>query len=79
MVRCLGNAPPELAQDLISQGIHLVGGGGLLSGLDRRLSEETALPVHLVDAPLECVVLGAGKCLEAFESLKSLFMGAEGR
>jgi rod shape-determining protein MreB len=79
VVDCLGMAPPELAQDLILQGIHLVGGGGMLAGMDRRLAEETALPVHLVDAPLECVVLGAGKCLEAFESLKSLFMGAEGR
>ncbi len=79
VVECLGMAPPELAQDLIAQGIHLVGGGGMLRGLNQRLAEETALPVHLVDAPLECVVLGAGKCLEAFESLKSLFMGAEGR
>jgi rod shape-determining protein MreB len=77
VINCLGFAPPELAQDLIIQGIHLVGGGGLLRGIDRRLAEETALPVHLVDAPLECVVLGAGKCLEAFESLKVLFMGAE--
>ena len=51
----------------------------MLRGFDQRLAEETALPVHLVDAPLECVVLGAGKCLEAFESLKVLFMGAEGR
>jgi len=77
VINCLGLAPPELAQDLIIQGIHLVGGGGLLQGIDRRLAEETAIPVHLVDAPLECVVLGAGKCLEAFESLKVLFMGAE--
>ncbi|MGH9065557.1 MAG: rod shape-determining protein [Acidimicrobiales bacterium] len=77
VVRCLGQAPPELAQDLIVQGVHLVGGGGLLKGLDRRLAEETALPVHLVDAPLECVVLGAGRCLESFDSLKAMFMGAE--
>jgi len=77
VVQCLGFAPPELAQDLITQGIHLVGGGGLLRGFDRRLSEETDLPVHLVNAPLECVVLGAGKCLEAYESLRVLFMGAE--
>jgi rod shape-determining protein MreB len=77
VVNCLGQAPPELAQDLIVQGIHLVGGGGMLGGFATRLSEETALPVHLVDAPLECVVLGAGKCLEAFESLKVLFMGAD--
>ena len=47
----------------------------MLRGLDRRLAEETAIPVQLVDAPLECVVLGAGKCLEAFESLKVMFMG----
>ncbi|MBV8957275.1 MAG: rod shape-determining protein [Actinobacteria bacterium] len=77
VVQCLGQAPPELAQDLIVEGIHLVGGGGLLKGLDRRLAQETAIPVHVVDAPLECVVLGAGKCLEAFDSLKVMFMGAE--
>jgi rod shape-determining protein MreB len=76
VVSCLGEAPPELAQDLILQGIHLVGGGGMLRGLDRRLEEETAIPVHLVDAPLECVVLGAGRCLEAFDSLRVMFMGA---
>jgi rod shape-determining protein MreB len=77
VVQCLGQAPPELAQDLILEGINLVGGGGLLKGLDRRLAQETAIPVHVVDAPLECVVLGAGKCLEAFDSLKVMFMGAE--
>lgn len=77
VVQCLGQAPPELAQDLIVQGINLVGGGGMLRGLDRRLSAETAIPVRLVNAPLECVVLGAGKCLEAFDSLMDLFMGPE--
>ncbi|HEV2760854.1 MAG TPA: rod shape-determining protein [Acidimicrobiales bacterium] len=77
VIKCLGHAPPELAQDLIQQGIHLVGGGAMLRGFDQRLAEETELPVHLVEAPLECVVLGAGKCLEAFDSLKVLFMGAE--
>ncbi|MEY2448715.1 MAG: rod shape-determining protein MreB, partial [Acidimicrobiaceae bacterium] len=61
VIQCLGMAPPELAQDLIMQGIHLVGGGGMLRGLDQRLREETDLPVHLVDEPLECVVLGAGR------------------
>lgn len=74
VVKCLGAAPPELAQDLISQGINLVGGGGMLKGLDRRIAEETALPVNLVEAPLEAVVLGAGKCLEEFEAVKELFM-----
>jgi rod shape-determining protein MreB len=76
VIACLGEAPPELAQDLIHQGIHLVGGGGLLSGLEHRLAHETGIPVHLVDAPLECVVLGAGRCIEAYDSLKVMFMGA---
>ena len=75
VIKCLGLAPPELAQDLIVQGIHLVGGGGMLRGLDQRLAEETAIPVHLVDAPLECVVLGAGRCVDHYDSLKQLFMG----
>jgi rod shape-determining protein MreB len=76
VVACLGQAPPELAQDLIHQGIHLVGGGGMLRGLDARISHETGIPVHLVDAPLECVVLGAGRCIEAYDDLKVMFMGA---
>src|SRR5579872_7579465 len=76
-VECLGSAPPELAQDIISQGIHLVGGGALLRGLARRLADETAVPVHLVDMPLECVALGAGHCLESFDALRQLFVSAE--
>ncbi|MEA3019971.1 MAG: rod shape-determining protein MreB [Actinomycetota bacterium] len=76
VIACLGQAPPELAQDLIHQGIHLVGGGGMLSGLEHRLAHETGIPVHLVDAPLECVELGAGRCIEAYDSLKVMFMGA---
>ena len=74
VIACLGQAPPELAQDLISQGIHLVGGGGMLRGLDLRLQSETEIPVHLVDAPLECVVLGAGHCIESYSQLKVMFM-----
>ena len=73
-VECLGEAPPELAQDIIYQGIHLVGGGSLLRGLAKRLADETAVPVHVVDTPLECVALGAGRCLDSFDSLRSLFM-----
>ena len=76
VISCLGQAPPELAQDLIGQGIYLVGGGGMLKGLDERLAVETEIPVHLVDAPLECVVLGAGRCIEAYDDLKVMFMDA---
>ena len=73
---CLGEAPPELAQDLIEQGIHLVGGGGAAAGLDLRLAKETEVPVHLVDQPLESVVLGAGRCIESYDELRVMFMGA---
>jgi rod shape-determining protein MreB len=76
VLACLAQAPPELAQDLIVQGIHLVGGGGMLRGLDRRLSKESEVPVRLVDTPLECVVLGAGRCIESYESLRAIFMDA---
>jgi rod shape-determining protein MreB len=75
---CLSDAPPELAQDLIMNGIHLVGGGGLLRGLDARLSDATKVPVRVVDAPLEAVVLGAGKVLENFDTLGGVFMGSQG-
>ena len=76
VVRCLSKAPAELAQDFLHRGISLVGGGALLRGLDIRLARETEVPVHLVDAPLECVVLGAGQCIESYDALKEMFMGA---
>jgi rod shape-determining protein MreB and related proteins len=75
---CLGEAPPELAQDIIFEGIHLVGGGSLLRGMTQRLANGTAVPVHLVDTPLEAVVLGAGRCLESFNSLRPIFAAADG-
>ncbi|MCU1356936.1 MAG: mreB [Acidimicrobiales bacterium] len=75
VIACLGEAPPELAHDLIVRGMHLVGGGGMLKGLAHRLAEETEIPVTLVDAPLECVVLGAGRCIEAYDQLRVMFMG----
>ncbi len=74
VVTCLGQAPAELAQDVINNGIHLVGGGGLMPGLDVRLSTITGVPVHVVAAPLECVVLGAGKCIENYETLRFVLM-----
>ena len=74
VVQCLGQAPAELAQDVIRFGIHLVGGGGLLRGLDQRLSRVTGVPVNAVNAPLECVALGAGRCIENYAVLKDLFM-----
>ena len=72
VLRCLGSAPPELARDIISRGIWLVGGGGLVRGLDVALAEACEVPVYRVDAPLECVVLGAGHCIESFNVLRGL-------
>lgn len=74
---CLGDAPPDLAQDIIVQGIHLVGGGAMLRGLAHRLADATEVPVHLVPTPLECVVLGAGLCLDSFDRLRPIFAAAE--
>jgi rod shape-determining protein MreB len=62
--RTLESTPPELAADVSSDGIVVAGGGALLRGIDQRLSSETGLPVLIADAPLECVVLGAGSSLE---------------
>lgn len=76
VIACLGEAPPELAHDLIVRGMHLVGGGGMLKGLAHRLAEETEIPVTLVDQPLEAVVMGAGRCIEAYDQLRVMFMGA---
>ena len=75
VISCLAQAPPELAQDLIVEGIHLVGGGSLLRGMDARIHRETKIPVHLVPSPLEAVVLGAGRCIESFDSVRAMFMG----
>jgi rod shape-determining protein MreB len=74
VVSALAETPPELAQDILSTGIALVGGGGLLRGMDNLIAEECGVPVHLSDQPLECVVLGAGQCLEAFDSVSHLFV-----
>ncbi|MBO0878550.1 MAG: rod shape-determining protein, partial [Pseudonocardia sp.] len=68
----LDKCPPELAGDVMDRGIALTGGGALLRGLDQRIREETGMPVHIGDSPLESVVLGAGKCVDDFETLRQI-------
>ncbi|HCW50953.1 MAG TPA: rod shape-determining protein [Clostridiales bacterium] len=64
----LEQTPPELAADIIDKGIVLTGGGALLHGLERYLSQETGVAVHLVDDPVTCVVRGTGLALEGLGS-----------
>ncbi|MEW6758064.1 MAG: rod shape-determining protein [Acidobacteriota bacterium] len=68
--QALEQTPPELAADIVDRGIVLTGGGALLRNLDKRLREETGLPVLIADDPLSSVVLGAGKMLDDFDLLK---------
>ncbi|MGH2709713.1 MAG: rod shape-determining protein, partial [Actinomycetota bacterium] len=68
--------PPELAADLMEQGIILTGGGALLKGLAERLKHETGMPVSVAKDPLYCVVLGSGRCLEEFEALKRVLQSS---
>lgn len=60
----LDRTPPELAADIIERGITLTGGGALLRGLDKLISSETGMPVHVAKNPVDCVVNGTGICLE---------------
>ena len=70
----LAETPPELSIDILRRGIHLTGGGGLLQGLDRRLNQETDIPVYTAENALETVVMGAGTCLESLRDHQELFM-----
>ncbi|HSW11101.1 MAG TPA: rod shape-determining protein [Bacillota bacterium] len=66
----LERTPPELASDIMDRGIVLTGGSAQLHGLDRRIAEETGMPVHVAEEPLLCVVRGAGKVLEELDVLR---------
>lgn len=68
----LEKTPPELSADIIDRGIILTGGGALLNNIDKRLREETQLPVFITEDPLTSVVLGAGKMLDDLELLKKI-------
>jgi rod shape-determining protein MreB len=73
VVQCLSEAPPEVAQDIIFHGIHLVGGGSLLHGFAHTLEVATAVPVHLHEDPAAIPVSGLQRCLELDARLEDLF------
>jgi rod shape-determining protein MreB len=75
----LDKCPPELSGDIMDRGIVLAGGGALLRGLDERLRHETGMPIHIAETPLDCVALGAGKCVEEFEALQRVLDAAPRR
>lgn len=65
----LEKTPPELSSDIMDKGIMLAGGGAMLKGLDMLISNETHIPVHVAESPLDCVALGAGKALDTLDKL----------
>ncbi len=68
----LERTPPELSADISDRGIVLTGGGALIRNLDKRIREETGLPVSIADDPLASVVLGTGKMLSDFKLLRKI-------
>lgn len=62
----LERCPPQLAADLVDRGIMMAGGGALLRNVNKLISDETGLPVHIADDPLSAVAEGTGKALQNF-------------
>ncbi|NOX96525.1 MAG: rod shape-determining protein, partial [Nitrospirae bacterium] len=73
----LEQTPPELSADLVDRGIVMAGGGALLRGLDKLLNEETGLPVHIAENPLNTVVMGTGKILDEIKILKQVAISVD--
>lgn len=67
----LAQTPPELAADIVENGIVMTGGGSLLKGLSKLIRKETGVPVIVVESPIECVAIGAGKSFELFKNISS--------
>jgi len=70
----LDTTPPELAADIMEQGMVLTGGGALLKGLSARLQEDTGMLIAVASDPLNCVAIGAGQCLEEFSLLEHVLV-----
>lgn len=73
----LEKTPPELASDVMERGIMLTGGGALIRGLDKSISEETGITVLIAENPLDCVALGTGKGLSEIDTLRKVFISSK--
>ena len=67
ILKALETTPPELAADIYRRGLYLTGGGALLRGLDKRISQKIKLPVHIAEDPLKSVVRGTGLALQNYQ------------
>ncbi|TDI72613.1 MAG: rod shape-determining protein [Bacteroidetes bacterium] len=74
VMETLSKTPPELAADIYNTGIYLAGGGSMLRGLDKRISQKTDLPVYIAEDPLRVVVRGTGICLKNLNRYKSVLI-----
>jgi rod shape-determining protein MreB len=72
----LDQTPPELAADIMDEGIVLAGGGALLRGIDQRLANETGMPIRIAPDPLYAVARGSGQSLEEFEVLRGVLFSS---
>jgi rod shape-determining protein MreB len=73
----MDETPPEIIADLMDVGVCLSGGGGLLQGMDRRLTDELKIRVWVAEDPMSCVARGAGSVLEDYEHLSHLLTSLE--
>jgi rod shape-determining protein MreB len=74
VMETLSQTPPELAADIYNTGIYLAGGGSMLRGLDKRISQKTDLPVYIAEDPLRAVVRGTGMALKNIAKFKSILI-----
>ncbi len=74
VMETLSKTPPELSADIFNSGIFLAGGGSLLRGFDKRITQKTGLPVYISEDPLRAVVRGTGIVLDKFEKYKSVLL-----
>ena len=72
LMKVLETMPPELYADIVKNGIYLAGGGALIKGLDRRLTEKTGLPFHIAEDPLRAIARGTGIALKNIDRFSFL-------